>query len=97
DRLELEQAQARLAAIVEGSDDAIVGKTLDGIVTSWNRAAERLFGYTAAEMIGERIHRLVPPDRPDDVDRILSAVRLGHRVEHYETHRIRKDGRRISV
>lgn len=97
DRIELEQAQTRLAAIVEGSDDAIIGKTLNGIVMTWNSGAERLFEYTAAEMIGQPIHRLVPADRPDDVDRILSAVRRGHRVDHYETQRIRKDGRRISV
>src|SRR5262249_6033940 len=71
--------------------------TLDGVVTSWNRAAERLFGYTAEEMIGQSIMRLVPPDRPDDVTKILTAVRRGERIEHYETERVRKDGTRICI
>ena len=92
-----EAAQSRLGAIVESSDDAIVGKTLDGIVTSWNQAAERLFGYTAEEMIGQSISRIMPPDRPDDFAKILSAIRRGERVDHYETDRIRKDGRRVHV
>ncbi len=91
------EMQAQLAALVASSDDAIVGKTLDGVVTSWNAAAERLFGYTAAEMIGSHISRVVPPDRPDDVRMILDAIRRGERVHHYETQRIRKDGMRIDV
>lgn len=93
----LQDAHAILAAIVESSDDAIVGKTLDGIVVSWNRAAERIFGYTAAEMIGQPIARLVPIDKRDDLPRILSAVRSGERVDHFETERVRKDGRRVYV
>jgi two-component system, chemotaxis family, CheB/CheR fusion protein len=88
---------ARLAAIVESSDDAIVGKSLDGIVTSWNAGAERLFGYTAEEMIGQPIARLVPLDRRDDLPQILDSIRRGVRVDHFETERIRKDGRRIYV
>jgi PAS domain S-box-containing protein len=96
-RRELEGADARLAAIVEGSDDAIVGTTLDGIVTNWNQGAERLFGYTAAEMVGQPIRRLVPPDRPDDASQILDSIRRGQRVEHSDTERVRKDGRRIQV
>jgi PAS domain S-box-containing protein len=91
------ESQARLAAIVESSSDAIVGKTLDGIVTSWNRGAERLFGYTAAEMIGQSFARIIPPDRSDDLRTILAAVRRGERVDHYETERLRKDGRRITI
>jgi PAS domain S-box-containing protein len=97
ERRKLEASDARLAAIVDSSDDAIVGKTLDGIVTSWNRGAERLFGYTAAEMIGQPISRLVPPNIPDDAAQILATIRRGSSVEHYETERIRKDGRRIAV
>jgi PAS domain S-box-containing protein len=97
ERRKLEVADARLAAIVENSDDGIVGKTLDGIVTTWNRGAERLFGYTAAEMIGQPISRLVPPDIADDAAHILATIRRGSSVEHYETERIRKDGRRIAV
>jgi PAS domain S-box-containing protein len=92
-----EEAQARLAAIVESSEDAIVGKTLDGIVTSWNSAAERMFGYTAAEMIGEPVSRLIPADRRDDLVPIFSALRRGDRVEHFDTERVRKDGTRIQV
>jgi PAS domain S-box-containing protein len=91
------EAHARLAAIVESSDDAIISKTLDGIVTSWNRGAERIFGYTAVEMIGEPIARLMPDDKRDDLAPILAALRSGRRVDHFETERIRKDGRRIYV
>src|SRR5262245_33046895 len=89
--------RARLAAIVESSVDAILGTTLDGIVTSWNRGAERIFGYTADEMIGRPITRLIPPDRPDDLRTLFGAVEEGRRIEHYETERICKDGRRITV
>lgn len=97
ERRRTEQARRHLAAIVEGSDDGIVGKTLDGIVTSWNAGAERLFGYAAEEMIGQPIRRIVPFDRRDDVTHILSAIRAGRRVHHYETERIRKDGTRLHV
>ncbi|MBV8819175.1 MAG: PAS domain S-box protein [Acidobacteriaceae bacterium] len=86
-----------LAAIVESSDDAIIGKTLDGIVVSWNRSAEKMFGYSAAEMIGQSIARLMPPDRPDDFRQLLDRIRRGERVEHYETVRLRKDGQLVSV
>jgi PAS domain S-box-containing protein len=91
------EVQARLAAIVESSDDAIIGKTLDGIVTSWNAGAERIFGYTSEEIIGQPIACLLPPDRRDDLPTILDTVRRGGRVDHFETERIRKDGRRIHV
>jgi PAS domain S-box-containing protein len=96
-RKRAEEAQARLAAIVTLSADAIVGKTLDGIVTSWNEAAERMFGYAADEMIGQSIRRLIPTDRQAEEDMILGCVARGERVEHCETVRNRKDGRTIEV
>jgi PAS domain S-box-containing protein len=86
-----------LAAIVESSDDAIVSKDLTGIVLTWNRAAERLYGYAAAEMIGRPMALLLPPDRPDEEGIILEQLRTGVRVEHFETVRRRKDGKRIDV
>jgi PAS domain S-box-containing protein len=92
-----DQLQTWLAAIVESSDDAVIGKTLDGIVTSWNAAAERIFGYTADEMIGSSISRLLPHDRQEELSAILAAIRRGDRVEHFETERVRKDGQRIHV
>jgi two-component system, chemotaxis family, CheB/CheR fusion protein len=92
-----DQARAMLAAIVESSDDAIVGKSLEGIVTSWNGGAERLFGYTADEMIGQPISKILPPERQDDMGRILDQIREGNRVDHFETERIRKDGTRIHI
>ncbi len=90
-------AQFYLAAIVTSADDAIIGKTLDGIVTTWNRGAEEIFGYKAEEMIGRHISVLHPADRQDEEPRILAQVRRGERIEHYETERIRKDGRLIHV
>src|SRR5262249_32539598 len=96
-RRQADEVNSRLAAIVESSDDAIVSKTLDGIVTSWNQGAERLVGYTADEMVGQSIRRIVPPDRQPEITRILAALRRGERVDHYETERIRKDGRPIYV
>jgi two-component system CheB/CheR fusion protein len=86
-----------LAAIVASSDDAIVSKDFNGIVTSWNQAAERIFGYTAEEMIGQTILRLIPPERPDEEPGILERLRRGERIDHYETVRVRKDGERINV
>jgi PAS domain S-box-containing protein len=88
---------ARLAAIVASSDDAIVGKTLTGIITSWNEGARRIFGYTADEMIGQPIQRIMPEDRVEDMSRILAKIRAGERVEHFETERVRKNGERIQV
>ncbi|MEA2691368.1 MAG: hypothetical protein QOJ16_755, partial [Acidobacteriota bacterium] len=93
----IEQAQAFLAAIVESSDDAIVGKSLDGLILTWNRAAERLFGYTAEEVMGRPVSILAPPERPDEMRTILAAVRRGERLEHFETERMTKDGRRLQV
>jgi PAS domain S-box-containing protein len=88
---------ALLAAIVDSSDDAIVSKDLNGIVQTWNSAAERIFGYPAKEMIGRPIKCLLPPDRPDEEDTILAQLRAGKRVDHFQTERITKDGRRIHV
>lgn len=87
----------QLAAIVECSDDAIVGKTLDGTIVSWNRGAEAVYGYRADEVKGRPISILVPPGAPDDVEQILARVKRGEHVEHYETLRQRKDGRVLCV
>ncbi len=97
DRKRVEETQARLAAIVESSDDAIVGKTLDGRIHSWNTGAERLFGYTAQEAIGELISLLIPPDRQDEEGLIMERLRRGERLEHFETVRLSKQGRRIDI
>ncbi len=85
------------AAIVESSDDAILGKTLDGIITSWNKGAEKIYGYTADEMIGESIYKIVPPDRRDEIAQILERLKEGETVEHLETVRVRKDGTPVDV
>ncbi|TMA08679.1 MAG: PAS domain S-box protein [Deltaproteobacteria bacterium] len=92
-----EEAQALLTAIVESSDDAIISKTLDGTVTSWNSGAERLFGYTAQEMIGKSIMILIPPERHDEERLILERLRRGERIEHYETVRVAKSGRAVDI
>jgi PAS domain S-box-containing protein len=97
ERRRAEWELARLAAMVESSEDAIIGKTLDAVITSWNPAAERLYGYTAAEMIGQPIARLVPPDRPNDLPAIMERLRRGERIQHYDTDRVAKDGRRIPI
>jgi PAS domain S-box-containing protein len=89
--------QALLAAIVESSEDAIISKTLEGIITSWNRGAQRLFGYSAAEAIGQSVLMLIPEDRKDEEVMILSRLRRGERIEHYETVRVAKDGRQIDI
>jgi PAS domain S-box-containing protein len=87
----------RLAAIIDSSDDAIVGKDLNSIVTTWNSGAERLFGYSANEMIGTSIMRLIPPDRQTEENEILTRIRNSQRVDHFETVRVRKDGQLIDV
>jgi PAS domain S-box-containing protein len=87
----------RLAAIIESSDDAIISKDLRGIIQSWNPGAERIFGYTAEEIVGRPISVLVPPERVDDTTLILSRIARGERVEHYETQRRTKDGRILTV
>jgi len=92
-----ESARAHLAAIVQSSDDAIVSKTLEGIIRSWNRAAERLFGYTAEEAVGQPIALIIPPERVQEEQEILQKLRRGGRIDHFETVRVAKSGRRIDV
>ena len=87
-----EEEQALLAAIIAGSDDAIFSKTLDAIITSWNAGAERMYGYTADEIIGHPVSLLLPPDRPDDVSQIMRRIVAGESIDHYETVRLHKDG-----
>jgi PAS domain S-box-containing protein len=92
DRKRGEEAAQRLAAIVESSDDAILTKNLDGVITTWNRGAERVFGYTAEEVVGKSVLVLIPEDHQDEEPSILSKIRSGQRIDHYETVRRRKDG-----
>jgi len=94
---ELRDSQNRLALIVDSSQDAIIGKNLDGIVTHWNQGAEQIYGYTAQEMIGRPISVLAPKERVDEIPAILEKIRSGQRVEYFETLRITKDGRRLQV
>src|ERR1051326_2017615 len=86
-----------LAAIIESADDAIISKTLEGIITSWNKGAERLCGYPADEAIGQSVTMLIPDDHPDEEPSILARLRAGERIEHYETVRVRKDGTLIDI
>jgi PAS domain S-box-containing protein len=96
--LSQQQRQAfHLAAVVASSDDAIISKDLDGIVQSWNPAAERLFGYTADEMVGQSIRRIIPEDRHGEEDEVLRRVRAGDKVDHFETVRCRKDGGLVPI
>ncbi len=93
----LNEAQSRLAAIVESSDDAIISKSLNGIITSWNRGAERIFGYTPDETVGKPITMLAARGREDEMPKIVAEIRAGRRVDHFETVRRRKDGQEINV
>ena len=86
-----------LCAIVTSSDDAIVSKTLDGIITSWNPAAERMFGYTAEEAIGQSIRLIIPPELQEEEDYVLNQIRRGEKIDHFETIRQTKDGRRLNI
>ncbi len=97
DHKEADEALAQLAAIVESSNDAIIGKTLDGIITSWNSGAEKIYGYSAQEAIGSPISVLAPPELPDDESQFLERIKRGDRVDRYETVRLRKDGEQINV
>ena len=90
-----EEKVYQLASIVHSSEDAIIGKTPDGIVTSWNKGAENIYGYTEREMIGRQISRLLPPEQEDEAPQILERVKRGEHIEHHETVRQRKDGQRI--
>jgi PAS domain S-box-containing protein len=92
-----EATLAGLASIVESSDDAIISKTLEGVITSWNGGAERLYGYSAAEAIGRPIKFIIPSDRPNEMLRILARLERGEHIESYETMRVRKDGTRLEV
>jgi PAS domain S-box-containing protein len=91
------EGAARLAAIIDSSDDAIVSKTLQGIITSWNRAAERIFGYTAAEAVGQHISLIIPEERHGEEAEVLARLVKGERIDHFETIRRTKDGRRVEI
>jgi PAS domain S-box-containing protein len=91
------EVQARLAAIVDSANDAVISKTLEGIITSWNPAAERIFGYAADEMVGQSILKLIPPERIHEEREILEKLKRGESVEHYETVRMRKSGARVEI
>ncbi len=93
----LHETNARLAAIVQGSDDAIISKDLNGIITSWNRGAELIYGYTEAEAVGRPVSMLAPPELADDIPRILEKIRRGEIIGHLETRRTRKDGRQLMM
>ena len=97
EQIRIEKVLRHFAAIVETTDDAVISKDLNGIITSWNNAAERLFGYKAQEVIGKPISILIPPDRFDEEPAILKRLRRGEPIDHYETVRITKDGRRMHV
>jgi PAS domain S-box-containing protein len=97
ERYRAEMEEARLVAIVASSDDAIVSKTLEGRITSWNTGAARIFGYQASEMIGQSIMRIIPPDLHAEEERILAQMARGEHVDHYETVRVAKDGRRVDI
>jgi PAS domain S-box-containing protein len=96
-RRRAEEASQQLAAIVESSEDGIIGITLDGVITSWNAGAERLYGYAAQEIVGRSVSVLIPPDRLDELPRNLERVRRGERIEQFEMQRVRKDGGRVEV
>ena len=97
ERRAAERAQARLAEIIESSDDAIVAKDLNGVITAWNRGAERLFGYSAHEAVGKPITIVIPPDRQDEELDVLQRIRRGERIDHFETIRRRKDGTLVEI
>jgi PAS domain S-box-containing protein len=93
----LDGVASLLSAIIASSDDAIVSKTLDGIITSWNPAAEKIFGYTAEEAIGRSIRMIIPPELQAEEDYVLSQLRRGEKIDHFETIRQTKDGRRLNI
>ena len=94
---QLGEYRSRLASIIDSSDDAIIGKDLDGIITSWNKGAERIYGYTPEEAVGKHISFLVPSERPDEIPGILRKIAQGETIQHYESARVTKDGRRLDV
>jgi PAS domain S-box-containing protein len=95
--VEVDTLVSLLSSVVDSSEDAIVSKTLDGIITSWNRAAEKIFGYTAEEAIGRSIRLIIPPERQQEEDYVLGQLRRGEKVDHFETERLTKDGRRLDI
>jgi PAS domain S-box-containing protein len=97
ERKRAEEVRERLAAVVESSDDAIIGKTLDGVITTWNHGAEKVFGYSSAEAVGKTMQMLIPPQRANEEADILARIGHGESVEHFETVRVRKDGKGIDV
>ena len=97
DKKKAEEALFRHAAVIESSDDAIASGTLDGIIVSWNTGAQKIYGYTEAEAVGKPISMLVPPELPDEENKILETLKSGDRVEHFETVRVTKTGKRINV
>ncbi|HKI18644.1 MAG TPA: PAS domain S-box protein, partial [Isosphaeraceae bacterium] len=97
ERKQAEEATRRLAAIVDSTEDAVIGETLEGTVTSWNAGAEKLYGYSATEMLGKPLSLLAPPDLADEMPGILERIKQGQRVDHFITRRVRKGGRRIDV
>jgi PAS domain S-box-containing protein len=96
-RLRADKAISLLASIIDSSDDAIISKTLEGVITSWNAGAERLFGYTPEEAIGRNISIIIPLDRRDEETSILARLRQGERIEHFDTTRVRKDGTKLEI
>src|SRR5258708_34177836 len=97
DKKKAEESRYRHAAVIESSDDAIASGTLDGIIVSWNTGAQKIYGYTEAEAIGKPISMLVPPELPDEENKILETLKSGDRIEHFETVRVTKTGKRINV
>ena len=97
ERKQAELVQARFAAIVESSDDAVISKDFNGIITTWNGAAQRIFGFTPEEVIGQHITIIIPPELHDEETQILRRLRAGERIEHFETIRVRKDGQRLNI
>src|ERR1700679_4037365 len=91
------EAQAYLAAIIMSSDDAIISKDLNGNITSWNPAAERIFGFTAEEAVGKHISLIIPQDKLTEEDYIIGQIRQGNRIDHFETIRRKKDGSLVSI
>lgn len=97
ERKNIDEKNRHFTAIVQSSDDAIISKTLDGIITSWNAGAERIFGYTSQEMIGTPILRIIPGDRLDEEPQILERLKRGERIDHFETKRVTKNGRLLDI
>src|SRR6185312_244399 len=96
-RMQADKAIGLLAAIVDSSEDAIVSKSLDGIITTWNASAEQLFGYTAKEAVGQHISLIIPSNRRDEETTILAKIKRGERIEHFDTVRVRKDGALLDI